>query len=72
MTHNTRIIERMSGIVLLKGPMSVLPLKDDKVRINERKYVVNSTVYDFQTVKRRAVPDTAELTINIFVTSVDA
>ena len=62
----------MSGIVLLRGPMSVLPLKDDKVRINEKKYVVNSTVYDFQTVQRRAIPDTAELTINIFVTPVDA
>jgi hypothetical protein len=67
MTHNTQIIERSSGKVLLRGPMSVLPLKDDKVRINENKYIVTSTVYDFQTVQRRAIPDTAELIIKIFV-----
>lgn len=67
MAQITQIIDRESGVVLVKGAMIVIPLMGDSVRVNTRMYVVTDTVYDFQNVE-----GCSELTVKIFVTTTDA
>jgi hypothetical protein len=67
MSQNTEIVDRDSGIAIVKGPMIAIPRKGEKVRLHDTKYTVDEIVFDFQNVKRIGVKEKAELMIRVFV-----
>jgi hypothetical protein len=68
MTQKIEIIDRATGITIIKGPTFVLPRKGDTIMQSpvNHKYIVDEVVFDFQVTNRRGIGEKADLVIRIY------